>query len=139
MRAVLKALTHLPLPIMYAVGYVVFFIVFYLMRWRRDRAKDDIANAFPEMSPKERAAILKASYRNLADTVAESFWGFGSSARSTASRRCCCWRRTTATGSGCCSPPARTSRFRSTWCTNRSASRRSMHSCATCAAASAAS
>lgn len=80
MRVVLKALTHLPLPLMYAVGYVVFFIVFYLTRWRRDRAKDDIANAFPEMSPKERAAILKASYRNLADTVAESFWGFGASA-----------------------------------------------------------
>ena len=79
MRAVLKALTHLPLPIMYAVGYVVFFLVFYVMRWRRDRAKDDIANAFPEMSPKERAAILKASYRNLADAVAESFWGFGAS------------------------------------------------------------
>jgi KDO2-lipid IV(A) lauroyltransferase len=79
MRAVLKALTHLPLPVMYAVGYVVFFVVFYLMRWRRDRAKDDIANAFPEMSPKERAAILKDSYRNLADTVAESFWGFGAS------------------------------------------------------------
>lgn len=79
MRVVLKALTHLPLPIMYAVGYFVFFIVFYLARWRRDRAKDDIANAFPEMSPKERAAILKASYRNLADAVAESFWGFGAS------------------------------------------------------------
>lgn len=79
MRAVLKALTHLPLPVMYAVSYVVFFIVFHLMRWRRDRAKDDIANAFPEMSPKERAAILKASYRNLADAVAESFWGFGAS------------------------------------------------------------
>jgi len=77
MRAVLKALTHLPLPVMYAVGSVVFFVVFYLMRWRRDRAKDDIANAFPEMSPKERATILKDSYRNLADTVAESFWGFG--------------------------------------------------------------
>lgn len=77
MRAILKALTHLPLPIMYAVGYVVFFIVFYLMRWRRDRAKDDIANAFPEMSPRERATILKNSYRNLADTVVESFWGFG--------------------------------------------------------------
>jgi KDO2-lipid IV(A) lauroyltransferase len=64
---------------MYAVGYVVFVVVFHLMRWRRDRAKDDIANAFPEMSAKERAAILKASYRNLADTVAESFWGFGAS------------------------------------------------------------
>lgn len=80
MRAVLKALTHLPLPVMYAVGYVMFFFVFYVMRWRRDRAKDDIANAFPEMSPKERAAILKNSYRNLADAVVESFWGFGASA-----------------------------------------------------------
>jgi len=77
MHSLLKVLTRLPLPVMYGVGFLMYFVVFHLMRWRRDRAKDDIANAFPEMSPKERATILKDSYRNLADAVMESFWGFG--------------------------------------------------------------
>ncbi len=79
MHSLLKVLTRLPLPVMYGVGFLMYFVVFHLMRWRRDRAKDDIANAFPEMSPKERATILKDSYRNLADAVMESFWGFGAS------------------------------------------------------------
>ena len=64
---------------MYGIGYIAYFFVFYVMRWRRDRAKDDIANAFPDKSPKERATILRHSYRNLAEAMAETFWGFGAS------------------------------------------------------------
>jgi KDO2-lipid IV(A) lauroyltransferase len=79
MRFLLKALTHIPLPILYGFGYVAYFIAFHVMRWRRDRAEADIANAFPEKSPEERADIVKRCYRNLADTVVEAFWGFGAS------------------------------------------------------------
>ena len=80
MRFLLKALTHIPLPILYGFGFVVYFITFHVMRWRRDRAEADIANAFPEKSAQQRAEILKRCYRNLADTVVEAFWGFGASA-----------------------------------------------------------
>ncbi|MEO8506609.1 MAG: lysophospholipid acyltransferase family protein [Betaproteobacteria bacterium] len=79
MRFLLKALTHIPLPILYGFGYVAYFTAFHVMRWRRDRAEADIANAFPEKSPEERADIVKRCYRNLADTVVEAFWGFGAS------------------------------------------------------------
>lgn len=79
MRFLLKALTHIPLPILYGFGYVAYFIAFHVMRWRRDRAEADIANAFPEKSPEERADIVRRCYRNLADTVVEAFWGFGAS------------------------------------------------------------
>jgi KDO2-lipid IV(A) lauroyltransferase len=80
MRFFLKALTYIPLPILYVFGYVAYFIAFHVMRWRRDRAERDIANAFPEKPPEWRATLLRQCYRNLADTIVEAFWGFGASA-----------------------------------------------------------
>jgi len=80
MRFFLKLLTHIPLPILYGFGFVAYCIVFHLMRWRRDRAEADVANAFPEKSQDERADIVRRCYRNLADTIVEAFWGFGASA-----------------------------------------------------------
>ena len=157
MRFLLKALTHIPLPILYGFGFVAYCIVFHVMRWRRDRAEADIANAFPEKSAQERADIVRRCYRNLADTVVEAFWGFGASADALKARvkfedagahparhrpqadASCCSPPITATGSGCCSRPAPISRSRSTSSTSRSDWPRSTSSCATCAAASAAS
>jgi KDO2-lipid IV(A) lauroyltransferase len=86
MRFFLKALTHIPLPILYGIGYVAYFIAFYIMRWRRDRAERDIANAFPEKSAEWRANLLRQCYKNLADTIVEAFWGFGASAEQLKSR-----------------------------------------------------
>ena len=86
MRFLLKALTHIPLPILYGFGYLAYFIVFHVMRWRRDRAAADIANAFPEKSAQQRADILRRCYRNLADTIVEAFWGFGASANAIKAR-----------------------------------------------------
>jgi KDO2-lipid IV(A) lauroyltransferase len=86
MRLFLKALTHIPLPILYGFGFAAYCIVFHVMRWRRERAEADVANAFPEKSAEERARIVKACYRNLADTVAEAFWGYGASAEAIKAR-----------------------------------------------------
>lgn len=86
MRLILKALTHIPLPILYGIGFLAYLVAFHVMRWRRDRAAADIANAFPEKPQAERAQILRRCYRNLADTLAEAFWGFGASAEAIKSR-----------------------------------------------------
>jgi KDO2-lipid IV(A) lauroyltransferase len=80
MQFLLRALTRVPLSVLYAFGGLMYFVAFHLMRWRRDRAEHDVFNAFPEKDPVERAAIVRRSYRNLADTLMESFWGFGASA-----------------------------------------------------------
>ncbi len=80
MQLVLKALTRLPLWLLYTWGTLIYVVAFYIMRWRRDRAEEDIAKALPERTAIERATILRNSYRNLADTLMESFWGFGASA-----------------------------------------------------------
>lgn len=79
MRFFFKALTFIPLPILYGIGYCAYFILYHVMRWRRDRAERDVANAFPEKSAHERSEIVRRCYRNVADTIVEAFWGFGAS------------------------------------------------------------
>ena len=68
MRFFLKALTHIPLPILYGIGFVAYFIAFHVMRWRRDRAEADVANAFPEKSAQrargDPAALLPQPRRH---------------------------------------------------------------------------
>ncbi len=81
MRLLLKLLTRIPLPLLYPWAWLIYAIAFHAMRWRRDRAELDVANAFPDKSPAERAEIVRRAYRNLADTLVEAFWGFGASAQ----------------------------------------------------------
>ncbi len=80
MRFLLKALARTPLPLLYAYGWAVYAIVFHIFRWRRRQVASDVAQAFPEKSDAERAAIVQQSYRNLATIAVESVWGFGASA-----------------------------------------------------------
>jgi KDO2-lipid IV(A) lauroyltransferase len=80
MRFLLKALTRVPLPLLYGVGRIIDLVVFHVLRWRRDQVDNDVALAFPDRPSAERARILRQSYRNLADVVMEAIWGFGASA-----------------------------------------------------------
>jgi Kdo2-lipid IVA lauroyltransferase/acyltransferase len=86
MQAVLKALTRIPLWFMHGIAPLIDGVAFHVMRWRRDRAERDVANAFPEKSAGERARIVRDSYRRLADTLVEAFWGFGASAEALGQR-----------------------------------------------------
>lgn len=80
MRYVLKFLTRLPLPLLYALGHFAYFVTFHVLRWHRELAARNLANAFPEKTQGERSTILRQSYVNLGQTLAETFWGFGASA-----------------------------------------------------------
>jgi len=86
MRHVLKFLTRLPLPVLYALGHFAYFVAFHVLRWHRDLAARNLANAFPEKSAGERAQLLRQSFVNLGQTLAETFWGFGASAEQLAQR-----------------------------------------------------
>ena len=86
MRHVLKFLTRLTLPVLYGLGRFAYVVTFHVVRWHRALAARNLANAFPEKSPAERAAILRQSYWNLGETLAETFWGFGASAEELARR-----------------------------------------------------
>ena len=86
MKAVLVALARLPLPLLYGLGYVAYVIAFHVLRWRRDLAARNLAAAFPEKTQAERDAIMRRNYRNLGDTLAEIFWGFGARAEAITGR-----------------------------------------------------
>src|SRR6185437_4932596 len=86
MRWMLDALTRLPLPALYAIGRVVRFIAFHVVRWRRSIAMENIAGAFPQRTHAEHDAILRASYDNLCDVLAETIWAYGADAAELANR-----------------------------------------------------
>lgn len=80
MRFLFKLLSRFSLETLYyIIGRPIFDWGYYILRWRRRLAADNIARSFPEKSEAERAAILKASYRNLADLFTEIIWSYGAS------------------------------------------------------------
>jgi Kdo2-lipid IVA lauroyltransferase/acyltransferase len=83
---ILRSIGQLPLWVLYRFASFLYFVTFQLLRWRRDLAERNIANSFPEKTPAERAAILKQSYRNMADVVVEVAWGWRASAEELKSR-----------------------------------------------------
>jgi KDO2-lipid IV(A) lauroyltransferase len=62
---------------LYRIGDALFVLTYYILRWRRRLASANLARAFPEKDDAERAAILKQSYRNLGDLIAEIIWSYG--------------------------------------------------------------
>ena len=48
MRHVLKFLTRLPLPVLYALGTFAYIVAFHVLRWHRELAARNLAAAFPE-------------------------------------------------------------------------------------------
>jgi Kdo2-lipid IVA lauroyltransferase/acyltransferase len=76
MRFVLRSLARLPLPMLYALGAFAYFMAFHVLRWHRELAAGNLARAFPDKTPQERALILRQSYWNLGETLGEAFWGF---------------------------------------------------------------
>ncbi len=78
MRFIFGLLSRIPLDWLYAIVSRPFFDWgYHILRWRRRLAADNIARSFPELSADERAAILRQSYRNLADLAAEVIWSYG--------------------------------------------------------------
>ena len=76
----LRSLGRLPLPALYGFGWIVYFVTFHLLRWRRDMAVKNLARAFPDKSAAERAAILQQSYRAMSEVFVETLWGWRASA-----------------------------------------------------------
>jgi KDO2-lipid IV(A) lauroyltransferase len=76
----LRSLGRLPLSTLYGFAWIVYFVTFHLLRWRRDLAARNIARSFPEKSPAEHAAILQQSYRNMSEVFVELLWGWRASA-----------------------------------------------------------
>lgn len=70
--AILSAFAHLPLRVMYVLADIAFVLVYYVARYRRRVVDDNLAQCFPDMDQKARAAIRRQFYRNFCDTFAEA-------------------------------------------------------------------
>ena len=76
-----RFLALFPLPLLYPWGWGIYFIGFYVLRWRRDQVERDVAVSLPDLTPAERRRVVRESYRRVGDLVMEMIWGFGASAQ----------------------------------------------------------
>ena len=68
----LKALSLLPLPVLYLLADFLYFVVYYLVGYRKKVVLQNLRNSFPEKSEPEIQQIAKDFYRQLADIIVET-------------------------------------------------------------------
>lgn len=66
-----KLISRLPLVILYAISDVLFFVAYYVVRYRRDMVQKNLRNSFPEKSIDDRKQIEREFYKNLCDYAVE--------------------------------------------------------------------
>lgn len=64
-------LSILPMALLYALGYIFYLIVYYIVRYRRKVTTQNLKNSFPEKSEREIAKLRRQYYRHLACIAAE--------------------------------------------------------------------
>lgn len=62
----------LPLRILYLFSDFTFFLIFYIIGYRKQVVKDNLRQAFPDKTEKERIQIAKKFYKNFTDTFIET-------------------------------------------------------------------
>ncbi|MER2996376.1 lysophospholipid acyltransferase family protein [Pontibacter populi] len=67
----LKGLSLLPLPVLYLLSDVLYFIVYHVIGYRKKVVLNNLRNSFPEKSEGEIQTIAKAFYRQFTDVVVE--------------------------------------------------------------------
>src|SRR5579863_6790383 len=68
----LYLLSLLPFWLLYLISDLLFVIIYYLIRYRRDVVWENLRNAFHEKNDQERLAIQRKFYRYLADLIVET-------------------------------------------------------------------
>src|SRR5215212_9824580 len=62
----------LPLVLLYAISDFAFFILYYIVGYRKDIVFQNLDIAFPLKSKDEKSTIAKRFYKNLTDTFIET-------------------------------------------------------------------
>ena len=68
----IRLLSRLSLPILYKISDILFFISFYLIRYRRKLVSSNLERSFPDKTIVDRKQIEKEFYKNLCDYAVES-------------------------------------------------------------------
>lgn len=70
---VLTPISRLPYPVLYGISNVLFYIMYYVVRYRKKTVLQNIQRSFPEKSSAEHHHIANAFYRHFCDVAVESF------------------------------------------------------------------
>lgn len=62
----------LPYPLLYGLSNVLYYLLYYLLGYRKKVVSQNIRNSFPEKSHAEQVLIAKKFYRHFCDLVLES-------------------------------------------------------------------
>lgn len=72
LKGVFWLLSILPLGFLYILSYILRFLVYYLIRYRRKVVRANLKNSFPSLTDRERMKIEKEFYLYLCDSFFES-------------------------------------------------------------------
>ncbi len=73
---ILYCFSLLPMWLLYAFSAVIYFLLNYLIGYRRKIIKENLKNSFPEKSETEIKKIQKLFYKNFADYLVETLKSF---------------------------------------------------------------
>ncbi|MBS7408075.1 MAG: lysophospholipid acyltransferase family protein, partial [Prevotellamassilia sp.] len=68
----LRLISRLPLGVLYVLADLCFPLLYYVARYRRKVVTENLNNAFPELTPRERRKIRRRFYRWFCDYVVET-------------------------------------------------------------------
>lgn len=72
LKWLLAGVARLPFRALYALADVIFFLAYYVVRYRRKVVIKNLTESFPEKNDKELHAIERQFYRNFADYIVET-------------------------------------------------------------------
>ena len=73
---ILWLLSILPMRILYIKSTALYFLVYYIVGYRKKVVKDNLALAFPEKTQQERDRIAKQFFKHLCDVIFETIKAF---------------------------------------------------------------
>src|SRR4051794_10469615 len=73
---ILIPLSLLPLPVLYLISTPVYYILYYLVGYRKKIVRENIARSFPQLGEIYRRKIEKGFYQHFSDLMIESVKAF---------------------------------------------------------------
>lgn len=70
--SLLRFWAFLPLCILYFISNGMYYIVYYIVKYRRETVKENLRNSFPEKNDRERKMIERKFYRHFCDCIVET-------------------------------------------------------------------
>lgn len=89
--SILYLISLLPFRVLYIISDFLYFVLFYVLKYRRNVVTMNLANAFPQKSVEEREVIAKKYYHNLCDSIVETIKLLSISKKQLSKRITCNW------------------------------------------------